>query len=380
MRIGYDGKRAVNNLTGLGNYSRLVVESLARRFPDETLIMYAPAARNNPRLAPLLELPNVELRLPEGNGILSKGAVWRTFSIPRQLRNDRIDLFHGLSNELPLTIRNYGIPSVVTIHDLIYRRLPECYTLPDRLIYDFKYGMSCRIADRIIAISECTKADIVDLYRIDPGKIDVVYQGCADSFKRPAPQHTLKTTREKYRLPKRYVIQVGTIEMRKNLELTVKAMQTLPGDVHLVAVGKDRGYLSRVRKIAAQCGVAGRLHILSDVPFSELPALYQQSSAVAYPSRYEGFGIPVLEGLESGKPVVAATGSCLEEAGGEAAFYVNPDNPREMAEALRTALTESPALVSRIAVGKRHASRFNNADVASKVADVYARTLRATGQ
>ncbi len=379
MKIGYDGKRAMRNLTGLGNYSRLVVEAVARHCPDCRCVLYTPDIRENTRMETLLSLPNVNLRLPQGNGIMAHGSAWRTLGITSQLRKEKIDLYHGLSNELPLNIKGSGIPSVVTMHDLIFRRMPGCYTLPDRFLYNLKYGMSCRIANRIIAVSKRTKDDIVEIYGVDPDKIDVVYQGCAEVFRHTATRNTLAMVREKHRLPTRYIVQVGTIEKRKNLELTVRALSALPSDVHLVAVGRDRGYLEHVRRIASQVGVADRLHVLDSVTMAELPAIYQQAAAVAYPSRYEGFGIPVLEGLESGRPVVAATGSCLEEAGGDAAFYVNPDSAREMAAALAAAMTEGPALVSRIALGKRHASRFNNADIAARIEAVYDRTLSARG-
>lgn len=375
MKIGFDGKRAVRNLTGLGNYSRLVAESLARRFPESEMLLFTPDMRENPRLETLMQLPNVKFRLPDGNGIFAKGALWRSFGITRQLRRERVDIFHGLSNELPLNIKAARIPAVVTIHDVIYRRLPHCYSIPDRIIYNFKYGLSCRLADRIIAVSQRTKDDIVEFYGIDPDKIDVVYQGCADAFKHPATRHALEKTREKYALPPRYIVQVGTIESRKNLALTVKALAALPQDVHLVAIGRDRGYLARVMEIARRDGTAGRIRVLDSVSFAELPAICQQASAAAYPSFYEGFGIPVIEALESGIPVVAAKGSCLEEAGGEAAFYVDPRSPRQMAEALKAAITGGPAIVSRIALGKRHASRFDNAEIPARIADVYAKTI-----
>lgn len=378
MKIGFDAKRAVNNMTGLGNYSRLVIESLARRFPADRMLLYAPGERENARLQPILALPNVELHTPVAGGLFAKGALWRSWGICGQLKADSIDIFHGLSNELPLNIRQSGIPSVVTVHDLIFRRLPYCYSLPDRHIYNLKYGASCRLADRIIAISQRTKDDIVELFGINPDKIDIVYQGCAETFKHTATRNQRESVRQKYGLPQRYVLQVGTIERRKNLMLTVKALSALPADVHLVAVGRDRGYLEGVMAEAARTGVAERIHILSGVAFDELPAIYQQAAVIAYPSRYEGFGIPVLEGLESERPVVAATGSCLEEAGGEAAFYVSPDSPRQMAEALNAALAGGPAIVSRIGLGKRHASRFNNSDIAGRLADVYARTLEQT--
>ena len=143
------------------------------------------------------------------------GALWRSFGLTNNLAADKVSIYHGLSNELPLNISAAGIPSVVTMHDVIYRRMPECYSGVDRILYDFKYGRSCRNATRIIAVSECTKRDVAELYGVDPGKIDVVYQGCDDSFRREIPEEELEGVRRRLGLPGRYVLQVGTIEERK---------------------------------------------------------------------------------------------------------------------------------------------------------------------
>ncbi len=375
-KIAFDGKRAVANMTGLGNYSRLALESLADARRDDHLLVYTPAMRDNPRLERLLHTYNVDFRLPAGKGPLSKGALWRTWGIASDLRKDRPDLFHGLSNELPLSIRQTGIPSVVTIHDVIYRRLPYCYSAIDRLLYDFKYGRSCKMADRIIAVSECTKRDVMELYGIADDKIDVCYQGCDPQFKRQWRPTELQRLRRKYKLPDRFLLQVGTIEKRKNLELAVRALPMLPEDVMLVAVGRDNGYLGQVLKVAHSLGVANRLKVLTGVPFTDLPGLNQSAEVVLYPSRYEGFGIPVLEGLESLRPVVAATGSCLEEAGGKAAYYVDPDDPGQLAETLLPLLQGREAnLPERLLEGKIQAAKFSNDTMARDLQATYARTL-----
>ncbi|MDE7159609.1 MAG: glycosyltransferase family 4 protein [Muribaculaceae bacterium] len=376
MKIGFDGKRAVANMTGLGNYSRLALESLADALRHDKLMVYTPAMRDNPRLERLLHTYNVEFRLPSGKGLLRKGSLWRTWGISRDLKADGIGLFHGLSNELPLSIRHTGIPSVVTIHDVIYRRLPYCYKPVDRLLYDFKYGHSCRNADRIIAISERTKHDIMEFYGIPEDKIDVAYQGCDPQFRIQLPDHAIEAVRKKYLLPDRYLLQVGTIERRKNLELSVRALPGLPEDITLVAVGRDNNYLDHVRGIAEALGVETRLRVLEGVPFKDLPALNQGAEAVLYPSRYEGFGIPVLEGMESMRPVVAATGSCLEEAGGKAAYYVDPDDPGEMTDILRSIISGTDSgLAERILEGKIQASRFSNDNMARDILRTYRRVL-----
>lgn len=374
MRIGYDGKRAVRNMTGLGNYSRLVIEEIAKSYPQSELTVYTPDMRDNPRLDAIRSLPNVEFRFPAPQSM--KGSLWRTFGITNHLRADHIDIFHGLSNELPLNIRSGGVPSIVTIHDVIYRRLPYCYKPLDRKLYDFKYGRSCRNADHIIAVSQRTKDDIVELYGIEPDKISVIYQGCDPAFRKPATQEELIELRRRLKLPERFLLQVGTIERRKNLELTVRALTNISPDMKLVVVGRDHhGYKRHIEKIAEETGVKDRILFLEGLPFRDLPGLNQAAEIVVYPSRYEGFGIPVLEALESRTPVIAATGSCLEEAGGPDTLYVDPDNVNDLVQAIHAILSDPAAARMMADAGKEYARRFHGEDMAQKIMDTYHLTI-----
>ena len=370
MKIGYDAKRAVFNNTGLGNYSRLVIEGIASENPEDSLLLYTPRFQSHPRTACMEKLANVEFRLPPPQGF--KGSMWRTFGIPNNLRADGVDIYHGLSNELPLNITSAGIPTVLTIHDVIYRKLPHDYTLVDRILDDFKYGRSCRAATHIIAVSECTRKDVAEAYGIDPDKISVVYQGCAESFRKEFSPAEIDALRQRLNLPHRYILQVGTIEPRKNLELTVRALASVPEGIDLVAVGRDRlGYRRKVERIAEETGVRNRIHFFEGLEGDAIPLLNRAAEIIVYPSRYEGFGIPVLEGITCGRPVVAATGSCLEEAGGGGAIYVSPDSPREMANALNAIIHGETDVESIIGRGKEHSQKFNISDVASGVRSVY---------
>lgn len=370
MKIGYDGKRAVRNLTGLGNYSRLIIDNMAEAYPADHLLVYTPDMRENPRLETIKARPNVEFRFPAPQGL--KGSLWRTFGITNNLKADGVDIFHGLSNELPLNIRSTGIPSVVTVHDVIYRRLPDCYKPFDRLLYDYKYGRSCRNADHIIAVSERTRQDIIEFYNIPPDKITVIYQGCDSQFRKPVSEGDKAEIRNRYHLPERYMIQVGTIEKRKNLGLSVKALNGISPDISLVVVGRDHhGYKKEVERIATEEGVTRRIIWLEGVPFKDLPGLYSGAEVVLYPSRYEGFGIPVLEALECGCPVVAATGSCLEEAGGPDTLYINPDDPNDMIQAVHAILRDPASARLMAEAGRQYARRFRSENMAPKIHALY---------
>lgn len=367
--IGYDGKRAVANNTGLGNYSRYVIDTLSIGFPRNTYRLYSPVIRDNDRLAPLLARGNVELVGPASSFGRRFGSIWRSTGITRQLASDDVSIYHGLSNELPLNIAKAEFPSVVTIHDLIYRRVPGDYKSFDRAMYDYKYSRSAQNATRIIAISQKTRDDLVEDYQIDPAKIDIIYQGCDPRFGLPISFEEKQRVRGKYKLPQRYFISVGTVQGRKNQMLAVKALERL--DLPLVIVGNRKsGYAAEIAAYVSAHGLSDRVMWIDNAAFSDLPTLYALAEFSSYTSRYEGFGIPVIESLTVGTPVIAATGSCLEEAGGPGAVYVDPDDVDAFADyALRLA-SETNYRDKLADKGRRYVKRFS--------ADEFARLTMAT--
>lgn len=373
--VGMDGKRAVLNNTGLGNYSRYTLNIMSMAYPSTRFRLYSPSSKSNDRLEPLLDRENVELVVPALRfGGLGK-AVWRSIDMPVDLKKDEVSVYHGLSNELPLTIRNV-CPSVVTIHDLIYRRCPADYSAIDRQLYDFKYSRSARIATRVIAISECTKADLVADYGIDPAKIDVIYQGIDPIFSLDIDTAKKQEVRARYKLPSDYVISVGTVQPRKNQLLAVRALSTLPRSIKLVIVGRmDGPYGVLVRREIGRLGLADRVIHLSGIPFADLPALYADARASLYTSRYEGFGLPVVESLTVGTPVVACTGSCLEEAGGEGAVYVDPDDIPACRDAVQKILDDTIHHDRLARLGQRHVKRFSADNFARQTMACYKKAI-----
>lgn len=378
MRIGFDAKRAIQNFTGLGNYSRYLIEALCRYYPGNEYLLFAPAYRASRQLDTMLSrCPSLEFRYPEGMWKHVR-PLWRTFGITHRLTDEQIDIYHGLSNELPLNIRKQKrAKSVITVHDLIFIRYPHYYQPADRRLYTYKYGASCRNADAIVAISECTKRDIVNYFHIDPAKIHTIYQGCDPSFALPASEAAKQEVKERYQLPERYVLNVGSIEERKNALLAVEAMLRVPESVHLVIVGKRTPYTEKVEHFIEENRLQGRVHLLHNVAFRHLPALYQQAEVFVYPSRFEGFGIPVLEALHSQVPVIAATGSCLEEAGGPDSVYIHPDDVSGMASVLNRLLDNPDERRYRAEQGKRFAARFSEKQQAEQLINLYQSLLAA---
>ena len=374
MKIGYDAKRAVNNNTGLGNYSRLVIETIADS-GDDTLMLYAPALRNNPRLMPLLERENVTFCLPDTNFGKRFSSIWRSRGLSKQLQRDEIELFHGLSNELPLNIASTGIPSIVTIHDVIFRHFPHCYNWIDRKIYDYKFRKAAENATRVIAISECTRRDIINLYNINPDKIDVVYQGCDPQFSRPVDSGQVKRVMNKYGIDRNYIIGVGTVEERKNQLLTVKALRGLPQDVMAVIVGRRTGYAKEIDAYISSHKLQDRVKFVEKADFADFPALYSGALFSSYPSRYEGFGIPVIESLSVGTPVIIASGSCLEEAAGPDAPVVAPDDVDGFIAAADSIIHDDNNQMRLSVLGKKYVERFSQQYFAEDLRECYKRTI-----
>lgn len=339
MKIGFDGKRAAQNFTGLGNYSRYALEALLAGYPAEEYSVYIPKDVDNAKFDAILTASRGAMKkiLPAGWWSKKLKSLWRVWGVTDDLCRDGVELYHGLSNELPLNIRKAWplVKSVVTIHDLIFLKCPSCYPVVDRNIYDYKFRKACVNADHVIAVSECTKRDIVQEYGIAPEKISVIYQGCDPLFAVTATAERKAEIRAKYSLPSKFIVSVGTIEERKNLLSVVKALSLLPADVHLVAVGRRTKYTSLVDDYVRENNLQERVHLLHGVPYIDLPVIYQCADVFAYMSIYEGFGIPLLEALNSRVPVVAATGSCLEEAGGPGSKYTAPYDVEAIAAAVK---------------------------------------------
>ncbi len=309
MNIGFDAKRAFHNTTGLGNYSRTLITGLAQFYPQHQYFLFNPKPSKK---FPKPPFENVHEVLP--GGFLSKtfSSLWRSKWVIKDLQQSGIQLYHGLSHEIPVGIEKTSIPSVVTIHDLIFERYPEQFSKIDVQIYRKKFRYACQHANRIIAISKQTGQDIVEMYGIDADKIDICYQSCDPAFAQQVDEKEKELIREKFGLPSSFFLYVGSIIERKNLLNICKALQLMPeSSIPLVVIGDGKTYKNEVKTYLAKHNLAHRVIFLSEThavgkDASTLAAIYQMSLALIYPSFFEGFGIPVLEALWSRVPVITS--------------------------------------------------------------------------
>lgn len=368
MKIGFDAKRAIQNFTGLGNYSRFVISNLIEYYPKNTYKLFSSKLPDKVNKS---DIPQDKVEYSIKN---TRKPFWRTFGITKNIKEANIDIYHGLSNELPYGIDKTGVKSVVTIHDLIFLNFPQYYPLIDRKIYNIKAKYASKIADRIVAVSECTKRDIIKYYNIPAKKIDVVYQGCFPIFKEKASEGKKLEVKTKYNLPNDFLLSVGSIEDRKNILLVVKALKQIP-DIHFIAIGKKRKYADKVLQYAEENGLSDRVHLISNVPLADLPAILQSCKIFIYPSLYEGFGIPIIEALNSAVPVIGATGSCLEEAGGPDSIYVNPYDDTELAMQVNKLLNNAEARGNMVRKGLEYVQRFSDLKCTEDMQNVYNKLL-----
>jgi glycosyltransferase involved in cell wall biosynthesis len=369
MLLGFDAKRAYQNATGLGNYSRDVLRILASHRPEHRYLAYGP------RLVPGKLAPGVEERGPDSAWGRLAPALWRVAGLASQVERDGVALFHGLSNELPLRIERTAIRTVVTIHDLIFERFPELYRQADRRIYRWKFRSAAERAGLVIAISEQTRRDLVDLYQVPPERLRVVYQGCHPAFQAPPAAGADEAAARRLDLPERYLLTVGTVERRKNLGLLVKALAGLPG-LPLLVAGRETAYAEEVRAEARRLGVEDRIRFLGpSIPVADLAALYRRCALFVYPSVFEGFGIPIIEALFCGAPVVTSAGGVFPEAGGPGSAYVDPRDAEALRGTVAALLADEGRRETMRAAGREHARRFGDAAIAQALFSVYQEAL-----
>lgn len=380
MNIGFEAKRAYTNGTGLGHYSRTLIRSLAQYFPQHRYFLFTPQLTDRFDTA---IFDNVKPVLPSSFPSTLFKSAWRSSWVKSDLKKNNINIYHGLSHEIPLGIQHTTIPSVVTIHDLIFERYPQQFNPIDVKTYRYKFSYACRNANKVIAISKQTKEDIINFYNIPEEKIDICYQSCNPAFAVIVSEEEKARMKQLYQLPDQFLLYVGSVIDRKNLLQICKALQLLSPkfSLPLIVIGDGSTYKKEVQQYIYENKLESQVRFLSDDPkisrlksyqsAIDFPAIYQQATCLIYPSIFEGFGIPVLEALWSRIPVITSNVSCLPETGGDAAFYIDPFNTDEMANAILQVSNNETLRKSMVEKGWHHAQQFTEKKSAEGVMNVY---------
>jgi glycosyltransferase involved in cell wall biosynthesis len=315
---------------------------------------------------------NIHLIEPQSFWAKEFPSWWRSYGITKNANHLHLDIYHGLSNEIPLNSNAMKAKKIVTVHDLIFMRYPEFYNSADRKMYTIKTKKSCTLADAIVAVSQQTKNDLIELLNVPEEKINVVYQSCDENFFNEKEFVTNDHSPEKL-LPDDYILYVGTIEQRKNLLGLVKAIHELDKTmkVTLVVVGKDTTYAKEVNNYVEKFGLEKRVIFMKSVNNALMPLIYKKAKAFIYPSLYEGFGIPILEALASKVPVITSRGGCFTESAGPDSVFVDPDDEVELAEAIKVVLTDQNKRELMISKGFAYAQQFRPELCANNMFNLY---------
>jgi glycosyltransferase involved in cell wall biosynthesis len=333
-----------------------------RRTGDETYMtgLLRELAGSDLRLAAITRHPELvpdgiePVELPAHSQVLRMAV-----GVPRLLRRLRPALAH-FQHSLPLACPS---PAVVTVHDLSFERDPTVMSWNDRLIFRTTVPRSAKRAARVLAVSELTKRDLIDLYGIPDEKIVVTPNGVDPAFSPEGPSPDGEP----------YALFVGALQPRKDAAAAIEALALIgDGAPRLVVVGQDKGGQAEAQRSAERNGLAARVEFRGHVPQEELAALYRGAACLVFPSRYEGFGLPVVEAMASGTPVVATTAGALPEVAGVAAILVEERNPVALAGGIERALADRERLVG---AGLERARQFTWAETARRTLQVYRELL-----
>lgn len=365
MVVGFDAKRAFYNTTGLGNYSRQLIDSISGKL--DQLLLFSPGGKN---VLDWSAPANAQIIRPSGRGI-----GWRSFGMVKELQSYAPDLYHGLSHELPLGIDKFQGPTVVTMHDCIFRHFPRQFSTFDRWIFHWKWQFAVKHADRMIAISQSTADDLIQFYNAPAKKIAIIPLSANPIFSRNVGRASITGILDQLQLVDQpYCIFIGNHHPRKNLRLVLKTYQrygrSLP---HLLVVGNAQ---KMVEEMVDDEKVLRKIHLLTyRVDDKALVGLLQAAEALLYPSLYEGFGLPVLEAMMAGTAVITCRHSSLKEVAGDAALFVDPHSPAQLSRQI-LALQKEPGLKTElIEKGRRQASHFTAEKQSEATLNVYGELL-----
>lgn len=378
VRIGIDYTAAVHQQGGIGRYTRSLVRALSQLDTQNQYVLFVAGTKaegdglgdwpKNFRLHPV----------PVSDRWLN--ILWQRLRVPLpiQVWTGPLELFHSPDFVLPPLGRT---PAVLTIHDLSFLQVPWCFVPAFRAYLEAAVPRAVQQAGMILADSGSTKRDLIDLLAVEPEKVVVVYPGVESRFQPMADLRTLEPVRARYGLPQRFVLGLGTLQPRKNFVGLIEAFGRMLAahgedpdldDLTLVIAGGPGWMYEGIEQAVERSGLAERVQILGFVEDQDLPALYNLARVFAFPSWYEGFGVPVLEAMACGTPVVAADNSSLPEVVGEAGLMLDAADTEALAQALFRLLTEQSLRQSLQAAGIKQAARFTWQAAASQLMDVYA--------
>lgn len=372
-RIAIDYTPAYEQGGGIGRYVRELTAALAAEDQETDYRLFVGGARRGQLPAP----PGANFAWrPTRLSPRWLARIWGRARLPLPVESftGAVDLYHATDFVLPPT--RARARSLLTVHDLSFLRVPEAASASLRRYLEAVVPRSVERAHHILADSQATKDDLVEIYRTSADKISVLYSGVDAHFKRVEDAKALDEVLARHKLrDKRYILSVGTVQPRKNYSRVIRALAGLRHDLHYAIAGGSGWLEGEMRQVIAQTGLADRVQMLGFVPDDDLPALYSGARALLAVSLYEGFGLPVLEAMACGTPVITSNLSSLPEVAGEAGMLVDPLDIAAISAAIKRLLTDASLREQLSAAGIQQARRFTWSSAASQLKSIYAGLL-----
>lgn len=376
MKVGIDYTPAYEQGGGIGRLTRDLIAALAQIDISSEYKLFVSGATSSELPPPLA--PNFQWK-PTRIHPKWLARIWHRMKlpVPVQVFLGKVDLFHATDFVLPPTLP--ATKTIVTVHDLSFMRVPDAASPKLKAYLEMVVPRSVRQATYVIADSQATKNDLVDLYEILPDKISVLLSGIDSRYKPINSRSSLLTMRNKYKIGDiPYLFSIGTIQPRKNYSRVIQALRLLRKrgyDLHLVIAG-GKGWLEdEMYKTLDDTQMHDYVHLIGFVDEADISALYSGAECVVFPSLYEGFGFPVLEGMACGTPIVTSNVSSLPEVAGDAALMVDPYSVEEIANAVQKILDDSTLKTTLIERGLKQSAKFTWENSARQLLDIYRQVL-----
>lgn len=370
MRIGIDARPAAADITGVGVCIIHLVRHLVNHNGIECVLFYD-------------EQPAYEITTnPKAKKVVlqsKRRLYWEQVLLPYGLRQNGIHLYHATWNYgIPLSC---PCPAVVTIHDVIPLAMPDYSTpLKAKLIYQFSLRVSVWKAKAIIADSQASKNDVIELLKITPDKIGVIHNGISQVYRPVNSQNKIKSARSRYGITFDYIIYIGGLDPRKNIDGLMKAFKLFRDKVNdkiqLVVIGRKNYFYSTLLGLAEDLGLSEYVIFTGYIPDGDMPVLLSGSKMLVYPSFYEGFGFPPLEAMACGTPVITSNRSSMPEVVGSAAILINPDSTEEIADTMYKVYADETLVADLEKKGLTRARQFSWEKMASETLSVYKKVLK----
>ena len=360
MNIGVDAGSLCGSLTGIGVYLRGFVEQMALLDPESTFYLYA--ARP---LSVKLNQPNVITRTDNSR---LPGTFWMQARGPRLAVQDKLDCFWSPGHVLPLRLHG-RTRGVLTVHDLVYPLYPQYVARYNTLVLSCYFARSVRRADAVITVSRRTRQDLIEHFHVEPSKVTAIYRGVDREFRRLNPE-TVRARLAALGVPNEYILAVGTLEPRKNYPLLFRAMAALPNCPPLLISGHRGWKFGEALRELRRLRLDSRVKLLDYVSLDDLVTLYNGALLLVQPSLYEGFGLPVLQAMACGAPVLASNTSSLPEVGGDAAAFFESDSVESLRAELARLLADPETRAAMAQKGLQRAKEFSWTQAARETLDI----------